>query len=437
MTARRSSQRGRRRGGRPDLDIRGANWDTLFQSLGRIEVVLLVGAILLLLVLIYSIQTIVSPFLVLGAILFLLYPLRGYSLAKKIMWLSGILFGIWFAVSISSILAPFVVSMVLAYVMNPIVESFERWSVPRWVTSLILILILITLITLLFFFLLPVILTQFEGILDSLSKLIADFNTWVWNSSLVKALERYGISADEVRSTFTSQVMPKLDDILKNLLQGLLVLAGSISSLVTQIFYVVLVPFLTFYMLADLPKIHRRFLLLFPQRLRDRVERYLESADEIIGRYLRGAILVAFMQGILVAVLFSVVGIKYALMLGAVAAVLDLVPYFGLIVTMVIAAIVATFSDPPVLPKVLFALGSIEALRIFETMYLSPKIVGGRVGLHPLVVIFSILVFFYFLGFVGLLMAVPVTALIILLVREWEADKRGIALEDYHSTRPE
>ncbi|MBM4159893.1 MAG: AI-2E family transporter [Ignavibacteria bacterium] len=437
MTARRSSQRGRRRGSRPGPDIRGANWDTLFQSLGRIEVVLLVGAILLLLVLIYSIQSIVSPFLVLGAILFLLYPLRGYSLAKKIMWLSAILFGIWFAVSISSILAPFVVSMVMAYVMNPIVESFERWSVPRWVTSLILILILIGVITLLFFFLLPVILTQFEGILDSLSKLIADFNSWVWNSSLVKALERYGISADEVRSTFTSQVMPKLDDILKNLLQGLLVLAGSISSLVTQIFYVVLVPFLTFYMLADLPKIHRRFLLLFPQRLRDRVERYLESADEIIGRYLRGAILVAFMQGILVAVLFSVVGIKYALMLGAVAAVLDLVPYFGLIVTMVIAAIVATFSDPPVLPKVLFALGSIEALRIFETMYLSPKIVGGRVGLHPLIVIFSILVFFYFLGFVGLLVAVPVTALIILLVREWEADKRGIALEDYHSAKPQ
>jgi predicted PurR-regulated permease PerM len=120
-------------------------------------------------------------------------------------------------------------------------------------------------------------------------------------------------------------------------------------------------------------------------------------------------------------------------MLGVIAAVLDLVPYFGLIVTMVVAAIVAAFSGPPILPKVLFALGFIETLRIFETMYLSPKIVGSKVGLHPLIVIFSILVFFYFLGFVGLLIAVPVTALLILLVREWEANKRGIPLRQYHS----
>jgi len=143
--------------------------------------------------------------------------------------------------------------------------------------------------------------------------------------------------------------------------------------------------------------------------------------------------MVACLQGILVAVVFSIVGIKYSLMLGVIAAVLDLVPYFGLIVTMVVAAIVAAFSGPPILPKVLFALGFIETLRIFETMYLSPKIVGSKVGLHPLIVIFSILVFFYFLGFVGLLIAVPVTALLILLVREWEANKRGIPLRQYHS----
>ncbi len=163
----------------------------------------------------------------------------------------------------------------------------------------------------------------------------------------------------------------------------------------------------------------------------------MRAADEVIGLYLRGALTVAFLQGILVSILLSVVGIKYALMLGVIAAMLDLVPYFGLIITMFIAVIVAAFSDPPILPKVLFALGSIEVLRIFETMYLSPKIVGSKVGLHPLLIIFSILVFFYFLGFIGLLIAVPTTALIILAVREWEAQKRGIPLNHYHTITPE
>jgi len=434
MTPRPRSRVKGSRGETARLDVRDTGWNSLFQSLGRIEVISLVGAILLLLVLIYFIRSTLSPFLLLGAIIFLLYPLRGYSLAKKIMWLSVILFGVWFAVHISSILAPFVFSLVLAYVLSPIVERCERWGISRWVTSLILILLLLGVITLVFFFVLPVVVTQFEGILDSLSRIIVDFNSWIWNSSIIKTLERYGFSADEVRTTLTSQFAPKLEDILKSLLQGLLLLASSISNLVTQIIYVVLVPFLTFYILNDLPKIRHRFLMLFAHQFRDRVEDFLKSTDQVIGLYLRGIITVALVQGIIVGTLFTIVGIKYALMLGVIAAILDLVPYFGLIITMVLAVIVAAFSDPPVLPKVLFALGSIEALRMFETMYLSPRILGSKVGLHPLVVIFSILVFFNFLGFIGLIVAVPTTALIILLVRDWEANQRGIPLGKYHSS---
>jgi predicted PurR-regulated permease PerM len=350
------------------------------------------------------------------------------------MWLSIILFGIWFASSISSLLVPFVISLVLAYVMNPIVERFERWGVPRWVTSMILILFLLGLIMLFFFLVLPVVLTQVEGILDSLSRVLADFNSWIWNSSVLKALERYGVSGDEVRNTLTSQFTPKLEDILKNLVRGLFMVASSISNVVTQIFYVILVPFLTFYILTDLPKIRRRFLLLFAHRFRDKVESYLISADEVIGLYLRGAITVALMQGIIIATLFSIMGIKYALMLGVIAAIFDLVPYFGLIVTMALAAVVALFSDPPVLPKLVFAVFSIEALRIFETMYLSPRIVGSKIGLHPLLVIFSILVFFYFLGFPGLLIAVPTTALIIVFVKDWEATRKGVPPAQYHTS---
>lgn len=353
------------------------------------------------------------------------------------MWLSVILFSLWFLHAISSLLAPFVISLILAYILSPIVDRFEQWNVARWVTSLVLILFLVGIITLILFFVLPVVLTQVEGILDSLSRLIADFNTWIAESRITKVLERYGISAEDVRTTLSSQLAPKIEDILKNLFKGMVVLVSSLGGLLTQIFYVVLVPFLTFYILTDFPKIYERLLKLFPNRHRERVADYLRAADEVIGLYLRGALTVAFLQGIFVSILLSAVGIKYALMLGVIAAMLDLVPYFGLIITMIIAVIVAAFSDPPILPKVLFALGSIEVLRIFETMYLSPKIVGSKVGLHPLLIIFSILVFFYFLGFIGLLIAVPTTALIILAVREWEAQKRGIPLNQYHTITPE
>ncbi|HEY6951567.1 MAG TPA: AI-2E family transporter, partial [Bacteroidota bacterium] len=102
------------------------------------------------------------------------------------------------------------------------------------------------------------------------------------------------------------------------------------------------------------------------------------------------------------------------------------VPYFGLLTILILSTIVATFSEPPIIPKVVFAIGSIGFLHLAEIVFLSPKFVGGRVGLHPLLIILSLLVFAYFLGFIGLIVAVPATALILLFVRDWEDRRRGI-----------
>jgi predicted PurR-regulated permease PerM len=401
-------------------------WDSLFQSLGRMEVVLLVGAVLLLLVLIYTIQGILSPFLVLGAIIYLVYPMRAYRIARSVMWLSIILFALWFLSSISNILAPFIVALVLAYILNPVVDVFEGWKVPRWVTSLVLILLLVGAIALVLFLVLPIAVAQFEGVLDTLSKLVASFRNWVWNSQSMHALERYGISAEELQSTLAKSLTPRIEDILKELLKGSLNVVSSVSKVVTQIFYVFLVPFLAFYILTDFPKIGHRFRLLFPRKIRDQVSDYMGRADDLIGHYLRGVLTVALLQGVIISVIFSAMDIKYALLLGLLAAILDLVPYFGLLTILIISVIVATFSDPPTVPKVIFAIGSIGFLHLAEVVFLSPKVIGGRVGLHPLLIILSLLVFAYFLGFVGLIIAVPATALILLFVRDWEDRRRGI-----------
>jgi predicted PurR-regulated permease PerM len=112
-------------------------------------------------------------------------------------------------------------------------------------------------------------------------------------------------------------------------------------------------------------------------------------------------------------------------LLGLLACLFDLVPYFGLFTIMVLSAIIALVSGPPVLTKLLIAVVSIAVLHMTEVTFLSPKIIGSKVGLHPLLIILSMLIFMYFLGFVGLLIAVPTTALIILFIRDWEARRRG------------
>ena len=399
--------------------------DSVFASLGRIEIVLLIGGVLLLLVLIYTIHAILSPFLALGSILFILFPLRRYVLARNLMWLAIILFTLWFLDSVSAILAPFIVSIIFAYMLKPVVDLFQSWKIPRWVSSLILILLFISGITLILFFVIPIALSKFEGVLDLLSKLTNEYQSTFWNSHLVKILESYGISVNELRNAFASQLTPRFEDILKTLINALGSLMSSISGFITQIFYIILVPFLTFYFLADFPKISHRFLMLFPRRNRDRVENFMTRADDLIGHYLRGALLVALLQGFIISVVFSIVGIKYAFLLGLLTCLFDFVPYFGLIAIMALSAVIALFSEPPVLTKLAIALVSISILHMAEITFLSPKIVGSKVGMHPLLIILSLLIFMYFLGFIGLLIAVPTTALVILFVRDWEARRRG------------
>lgn len=405
-------------------------WDSIFSSLGRIEIVLLVGGVLLLLMLIYTIQDILSPFLVVGALLFLLFPLRQYALARNLMWLGAVLFGLWFLDHVARILAPFIVSLVFAYVLSPVVDLFEGWRLPRWVSSLILLILFVAGIALALFFVLPVAVSQLEGVLDAISSLITQWRSALWSSNIIKVLERYGIPADELRNVLASQLTPRFEDLLKTLFRASTTIVSSVSDVLTQIFYLILVPFLTFYMLTDFPKIGHRFRMLFPRPVRDTVARHMEQADELIGHYLRGALTVAIIQGFLVAVLFSLAGIKYALLLGLLAGLLDLVPYFGLIITMIVAAVVAVFSDPPVAAKVVFALLSVGALHLAEVTFLSPRIVGNRVGLHPLLIIFSLLIFMHFMGFVGLLIAIPVTALAVQFVQDWERSRRARVTDD-------
>jgi predicted PurR-regulated permease PerM len=107
-----------------------------------------------------------------------------------------------------------------------------------------------------------------------------------------------------------------------------------------------------------------------------------------------------------------------------VAGVLSLIPYFGLLTSLALSLLVALFSGEPVSMKILFVLITFAFLQILEFSVLSPNILGKQIGLHPVLMILSLLVFGFFLGFIGLLIAVPTTAIVIMLVKEWEQRRK-------------
>lgn len=389
------------------------------------EVVLLIGGIVLLLFLVYRIIPVISPFVIVSAILFLLYPLRHLPLTRTVMWLAVLLFALWFIYSVGGILFPFVISFLVAYLLNPMINRVEEWKIARWVSSLFLLLLFIGLVAVGIVFIMPIAFNQFQGIIDGISGIVNDLVTSVQQGRIFEKLGKYGFPVERLHEILSEKLTPRLETILKGLLEGAFGVISSLSALVTQVINVIIIPFLSFYMMKDFPVVIHRFKMLIPKTQRERVSEYFQKVDAVFGRYLRGAITVAFIQGVLASLLLWLFGIRYPLVLGMVAGVLSLIPYFGLLTSLGLSIIVALFSGEPALLKVVFVLITFAFLQILEFSVLSPNILGKQIGLHPLLLILSLLVFGYFLGFIGLLIAVPTMAILIMTVKEWEQQRRS------------
>ncbi len=398
--------------------------------------ILLVASLLLLFLFLYTVESVISPFLVLGMIIFILYPVRKETVPRRMIWVSILLFIFWFAYTLIGILIPFIISFGLAYIVNPYVDKFERKGVPRWVSSLTVLLSIIGFIVASITLLMPLVLEQFNDLIVNITSALGAVGVWLREGKLIEWLAARGIPTDYLDELFEKEIIPKLEDVTVLFVEGALNILIGLSGWITQLINIVIVPFLTFYLIKDFPAVKRRVRLLFPEEVQPDIVYYYHKIDALLGRYVRGYIILASINGLLAGFLFWIFGIKYPVVLGVLTALLDFIPYFGLVVTMLIAAIVAFISEPPILLRVLSAVMSIGALAVLENYVLAPFILGKPIGMHPVLLILCLLVFGFFLGFVGLLIALPTTAIIILFVKEWDLrrrEKMGSPMIDYRS----
>lgn len=385
----------------------------------------LVTAAIGLLALGYSVKEILSPFLLIIALTYLLYPFRAHEAVRRVLWVAGGVFVVWLLYSLAGLLVPVVVALLLAYVFNPLVNRLAK-RVPRWASSLVVTVGALGAIVGVIVFVLPLALRQLEGLIGIAGALAVNAMEWFKAGKFFEALAQFGIPVEEAREFITRELSPKLQNILGGLFGGMFGFVTGVTSLVLQIVNIIIIPFLFFYLSKDFPELKSAFLDMLPHGAQTNTEKVLTTIDEILGKYLRGAILVAIIQGTISAVVLALIGVKYPLVLGIMTAVLNFIPYVGLITSLVVACIVALFSGEPVLAKVVGVIVLYLSQKLLEAAVLGPKIVGGQVGLHPVVLILSLLVFGYFWGFIGMLIAVPASALLIVMYKEWKS-KEAVA----------
>jgi predicted PurR-regulated permease PerM len=261
-------------------------------------------------------------------------------------------------------------------------------------------------------FVVPLAVQQFQGIIKGLNEIVQDFADLLNSGKVFEVLSRFGIPVESARHAITEQFSPRLETILKSLFEGVFGFVSGISSLVEQLINAIIIPFLVFYMLKDFPSITHRITTFVPLRSREGFIARAKKIDDLMGKYFRGAITVAVIQGTI-----SAVG------LGIMSGILDFIPYIGLLTSLVVSSIVALFSGGPVVAKVIAVVVMYLGQKVLEATVLAPKIIGSQVGLHPVLLILSLLVFGHFLGFVGLLIAVPLTALIMAGIEEWQVSR--------------
>lgn len=379
-------------------------------------------------VFLWSIQTALSPVVALLTLLALLHPFRHEAWAAVVAATGCALGLLWVIGATGFLLAPFVVALGVAYILDPLVDRLAR-RMPRWAAILLLGLPVLGLVVLLLAYGIPALWNQGMDLLGRLPSLLERVAAWLEGlPRRIGLVELPGVDgaalAERVRAVDTEMVMEMLADrrteILDRLWSGALGVGRGVATVATVVGYVVLTPVLLFYLLRDWDRLLAGVMGLVPSRHRAPVESFGRDLDRKLAGYLRGQLTVAAICGGLTAVGLWVLDFPYALLLGALAGGLGMIPYVGLVVSLLPAVIIALLTPSPLL-GILKVAGVFGAVSMLEGSVLAPRIVGDSTNLHPVVVVLALTLGGFFFGFPGLLLGVPAAAAVKLLL------ERGMA----------
>lgn len=373
----------------------------------------------------FSIRSILNPFLIFLLLLFLVQPYSGTRWHVILVSSAALLTLIWVLDTTGFLLAPFVLALVLAYIQHPMVERMERRRISRLTATMLLALPAVVVLGLVLFLGVPALSAQIAELIRDTPQFLATATLRLeqWQAQLQSRdlpwLDEQAL-VDRLRSVQPEAVMAWLQQrqaaIAQGVWSGLLGVGKGLGAVLSLLSYVFLTPILTFYLLRDWKSILERMRELVPGPYRDRVVGFASEYDRLLARYLRGQVLAAAIVGVLTWLGFLIAGFPYALLLGAVAGIFNIIPYMGLVASLIPALFIALFSASPGIALLKIAV-VFAVVQVLDSSVIGPRVVGEAVGLHPVWVLLALAVSGYFFGFVGLLIAVPLAVLVKLLLR--------------------
>ena len=382
---------------------------------GRLQIWRVLQAIVALFVfglLVFGVQELLNPFVLFLILLIVLIPFRrapGYVLLVSV---AAILTMYWLLATTGFLLAPFVLGFGLAYVLDPLVDALVERRVARSLAIVLLALPVVGAGVAAVLFGIPALVGQIDELVQAAPELVALVGDWLSGiREFVVGIP--GVDEDVVPDLanldpeeIVAFLQERREQLASGTWRGVLGLGRGLGSAATVAGYVFLTPILTFYLLRDYDGILARLRGLLPRSREAGVVEFAREYDVLLSRYLRGQLTVALIIGVLTGTLLLVVQFPYAFLLGALAGVMGLIPFLGLVLSIIPAVLIALVSGSALwsLAKVAFVYGLVQ---ILDSGIISPRVVGDSVGLHPVWIVLALSVAGFFFGFVGLLISVP------------------------------
>ncbi|HEY7681615.1 MAG TPA: AI-2E family transporter [Gemmatimonadales bacterium] len=371
---------------------------------------------LLYVLLLVTLREILAPPVVLPLVLAALWPLRARTGIQAAMGIAAVLTLIWGLKLYGSLLGPFLLALAMAYLLAPLVGSLERRRVPRGLAILLVALPPVLGIAALGLLTGPQVWNQAVAIVNAMPRFATTLLDFL--AGIRSRLEGLPFLTAEQRSWLHELDAQELASLLQQnadgLLQGLakwgLAFLRQLGTVVGFLGYLVVAPVVAFYLLRDWKPLLEFLEGLIPPAKRPVLVAFIEEYDRSLGKFFRGQLLEATLVGVLTAIGLAVLGVPSALLLGVIAGLCNLVPYIGIAIS-IIPALVVALTMPSPLDGLLRVGGVFLVVQFLDGSVTGPRLVGGSVGLHPVITMLALAFGGALLGFVGLLLAVPLAVL--------------------------
>ncbi len=314
-----------------------------------------------------------------------------------------------------AIISPFIMAFFLAYAINPLVEFLQKRGARREYAIITIYFALFLIAAVVIGIIMPWLVEDMTKVLQRLPNVYKDFEQL--GGKLSRIYWKLPINIKPI----VAQIIARLETLLRN---TLIQMAETTVNLISRAIIFILVPILAYYISRDYPRLKQQSYCWLTQNLGNHWTRTFLKLDAVLKIYIRGQLLTTMIVGLLIGIGLSILGVEGAFLFGMVAGVFNLIPYFGPVLGAIPIVLLALLKSPWVALYVIIIFLVVNQL---EVMVLVPRIIGGSLKIHPITVVYLILVGSKIGGLVGMVFAVPLGTIILILIKSFYEKSFGLA----------